>query len=208
MCSNGNGNLPGRNAFSASRSRQIESLPPENSNAGLRHSAATSRRIWMASDSSQSRWSMRDEDSSIRSRTALTMSFLRSVCPMVKRAAHTLSRPNFPTTSVRRGYPRRAGSRACRARSRSKGSRDRATRCNGTPRSLMQAQTSASLQSASGLNFGTPCTVSCSRSGSSVRVTDCARRSPVIQASLPASARASGSTLRIWQQRLRRSTLS
>ncbi|CFP64473.1 Uncharacterised protein [Bordetella pertussis] len=56
MCSKGNGNLPGRKAFSASRSRTTESLPPENSSAGRAHSAATSRRMKIASDSSQSRW--------------------------------------------------------------------------------------------------------------------------------------------------------
>ncbi len=46
----------GRNAFSARRSSTIESLPPENSRAGLAHWPATSRRMWMASASSQSRW--------------------------------------------------------------------------------------------------------------------------------------------------------
>src|SRR5260221_451145 len=43
MCNRENENLPGRNPFSASRSITIESLPPENSSAGLLHSAATSR---------------------------------------------------------------------------------------------------------------------------------------------------------------------
>ncbi len=37
MCSSGNGKRPGRKAFSASRSSTSESLPPENSSAGLRH---------------------------------------------------------------------------------------------------------------------------------------------------------------------------
>src|SRR5690606_18914200 len=46
----------GRKAFSAMRSSTTESLPPENSRAGFVHSAATSRMMWMASDSSQSRW--------------------------------------------------------------------------------------------------------------------------------------------------------
>ncbi len=54
-CTSGNGNLPGRKAFSAMRSNTTESLPPEKSNAGLLHSAATSRMMWIASDSSQSR---------------------------------------------------------------------------------------------------------------------------------------------------------
>src|SRR5471030_1006626 len=56
MCTSGKGNLPGRKAFSARRSKTTESLPPENSSAGLAHSAATSRRMWMASDSRASRW--------------------------------------------------------------------------------------------------------------------------------------------------------
>ena len=51
-----NGNLFGRKAFNAKCNTTIESLPPENNSAGLVHSAATSRRMWMDSDSSQSRW--------------------------------------------------------------------------------------------------------------------------------------------------------
>ena len=43
-------------ALSAKCNTTIESLPPENNSAGLLHSAATSRRMWMDSDSSQSRW--------------------------------------------------------------------------------------------------------------------------------------------------------
>ncbi len=53
---NGNGNLPEWKAFSAMRSDTTESLPPQNSSAGLPHSAATSRMMWIVSDSSQSRW--------------------------------------------------------------------------------------------------------------------------------------------------------
>ena len=56
MCTSGKGNFPGRKAFSARRSRTTESLPPLNSRAGFEHSAATSRRMWMASDSRASRW--------------------------------------------------------------------------------------------------------------------------------------------------------
>src|SRR6266567_1807543 len=55
MCITGNGNLPGRNAFSASRSITIESLPPEKSSTGRSRSAATSRMMWIASASSSSR---------------------------------------------------------------------------------------------------------------------------------------------------------
>ena len=40
---------PGQNAFSASRSMTIESLPPENSSPGCSNSAATSRKIWIDS---------------------------------------------------------------------------------------------------------------------------------------------------------------
>src|SRR5579884_2603999 len=54
-CMIGNGNRAGRNAFSASRSSTIESLPPEKSSTGRSRSAATSRMMWIASDSSSSR---------------------------------------------------------------------------------------------------------------------------------------------------------
>ena len=43
MCMTGNGMFAGGNAFSASASITIESLPPENSSAGRSNSAATSR---------------------------------------------------------------------------------------------------------------------------------------------------------------------
>ena len=43
--------------------------------------------------------------------------------------------------------------------------------------------------------------------GTSARAPDCSRRRPVIQASLPAKARAKGSIFRIWQQALRSSML-
>lgn len=56
MCISGNGKRPGRKAFSARRNSTTESLPPENSSTGFSLSAATSRRMKMASDSSQSRW--------------------------------------------------------------------------------------------------------------------------------------------------------
>src|SRR3984885_6152666 len=55
-CISGNGNGPGRNAFSARRSSTIESLPPLNSSTGRSNSAATSRITWIASDSSARRW--------------------------------------------------------------------------------------------------------------------------------------------------------
>src|SRR3954469_541688 len=50
-CMSGNGNGAGRNAFSARRSSTIESLPPLKSSTGLDSSAATSRMMWIASDS-------------------------------------------------------------------------------------------------------------------------------------------------------------
>src|SRR4051812_36800231 len=55
-CMTGNGNRAGRNAFSASRSSTIESLPPEKSSTGRSRSAATSRMMCTASASSSSRW--------------------------------------------------------------------------------------------------------------------------------------------------------
>src|SRR6266705_1181922 len=55
-CMSGNGNFAGRKAFSARRNSTIESLPPEKNSTGFAHSPATSRRMKMASDSSQSRW--------------------------------------------------------------------------------------------------------------------------------------------------------
>src|SRR5712672_704840 len=56
ICISGNGNFAGRKAFSARRSRTMESLPPEKNSTGFAHSPATSRRMKIASDSSQSRW--------------------------------------------------------------------------------------------------------------------------------------------------------
>ena len=55
-CITGNGIRAGQNAFSASASMTIESLPPENSRTGRSNSAATSRMMWMASASSTSSW--------------------------------------------------------------------------------------------------------------------------------------------------------
>src|SRR4051795_12795124 len=55
-CMIGNGNGAGRNAFSASRSSTIESLPPENSSTGRSSSAATSRITCTDSASSSRSW--------------------------------------------------------------------------------------------------------------------------------------------------------
>ncbi len=55
-CITANGNFAGWNAFSASRSSTIESLPPENSSTARSTSAATSRITWMASASRARRW--------------------------------------------------------------------------------------------------------------------------------------------------------
>src|SRR3954454_17175684 len=55
-CITGNGNGPGRNAFSASRRSTIESLPPENSSTGRSSSAATSRITCTDSASSSRSW--------------------------------------------------------------------------------------------------------------------------------------------------------
>ena len=56
MCITGNGSRAGQNAFSASRSMTIESLPPENSSTGRSNSAATSRMMWIDSASRARRW--------------------------------------------------------------------------------------------------------------------------------------------------------
>ena len=64
----GTGAAPGANAFSASRSSTIESLPPLNSSAGRSRSAATSRMMWMASASSARRGGLSDAASMWRSR--------------------------------------------------------------------------------------------------------------------------------------------
>src|ERR1700722_18679395 len=52
----------GLNAFSASASITIESLPPENSSAGRSNSAATSRMTWIDSASRTSSWDRRKSD--------------------------------------------------------------------------------------------------------------------------------------------------
>ena len=51
-CITGKGKLPGRKALTARCKRTAESFPPENKRTGLRHSAATSRIIVIASSSS------------------------------------------------------------------------------------------------------------------------------------------------------------
>ena len=72
-CITGNGNLPGRKAFSARRRSTIESLPPEKSSTGRSSSAASSRMMWIASASSSSRWERwigaRDHDGGDAGRT-------------------------------------------------------------------------------------------------------------------------------------------
>ena len=55
-CMTANGKRAGRKAFSARRRSTIESLPPEKRSTGRSRSAATSRMMWIASDSSASRW--------------------------------------------------------------------------------------------------------------------------------------------------------
>src|ERR1700729_1617853 len=53
-CMIGNGNRPGRKAFSARRRSTSESLPPLNSSTGRSNSAATSRKMWIDLASSAS----------------------------------------------------------------------------------------------------------------------------------------------------------
>ena len=55
-CTSGNGSLDGQKAFCAKRTITMESLPPENNNAGLPNCAATSRMMKMDSASSCSKW--------------------------------------------------------------------------------------------------------------------------------------------------------
>lgn len=55
-CSSVNGTGAGANAFSARCSITMESLPPENRITGRSNSPATSRKMWTASDSRESRW--------------------------------------------------------------------------------------------------------------------------------------------------------
>ena len=114
----------------------------------------------------------------------------------LRRAARTRScrcRPSGP-----RGR-RRAPCSAC---SRSTRSRGRAARCTGSPRSRMYAQ---HVVVASSRRAGSPSTARARSSqpsfGASARVGDWSRRTPVIQPSRSPSARPSGSTLRIAQQR-------
>ena len=57
MCRIGKGKPPGRKALAARCSRTAESLPPLKRSTGRSDSAATSRRMKMAWDSSRSRWS-------------------------------------------------------------------------------------------------------------------------------------------------------
>src|SRR4051812_16834972 len=52
----GNGIRAGQNAFSATFSITAESLPPEKRSTGCSNSAATSRKMWIDSASSASRW--------------------------------------------------------------------------------------------------------------------------------------------------------
>ena len=143
------GKRPGRNAFSASRSSTSESLPPEKSRAGFWHWPATSRRMWIASDSSHARWSAsaganasvrpgrRLDANGVAIEHALIHEFTCSA--MARPGGREWTRdgyagripcvPGSPTTSARRGCPRLARPRACRARSRCWDSRDRAARC-------------------------------------------------------------------------------
>ena len=65
----------------------------------------------------------------------------------------------------------------------------------------MYAQTRFSSQSASGWIFQTPYRSDHSTLGVSAREGDWSRRIPEIHASYGSSARTSGSTLRMWQQR-------
>ena len=136
MCSSVNVGRSGKNALSARCSTTAESLPPENSRATLRHSAATSRRMWMASASSASRWlrTAAAGGDSAKDRGAFMRVAWRiegSCGPAGRRGRRAGRIPcarAAPTTSGRRAGLRRARRRACTARSRSTDSRGRAAR--------------------------------------------------------------------------------
>ncbi len=107
-CINGNGKGPGRNAFSASRSSTIESLPPLNSSTGRSNSAATSRITWIASDSSARRW----------------LSWGRSATLMTHQRAGRTRSSQCPPSGPHGLCPAE-----CKVRSRSRSSPGRATGC-------------------------------------------------------------------------------
>ena len=140
MCSSGNGKRPGRNAFSARRSRTTESLPPENSSAGL---AALGRDLAQDVD----RLGLEPVEVARRRLSTAVRTVVRSCCvqwmvyaiwrscrsvsmrielAVDRRAGRIPSAPGSPTTSARRARPRPAVPRACTARSRSTDSRGRA----------------------------------------------------------------------------------
>ena len=214
MCSSGNGNGAGRNAFSARRSRTSESLPPEKSSAGLRALARDfaqdvdrlglepvemmrSRPAPAAARDARSgavvecgfgdhvrlsapvrvRRRAHDVDRAARcSPHSLCSGFSHHQRPARTSSPGSIARvqgaqPMLAIALIVQRVVRHVGARACRPRRRRR------------------------VQSASGLNFGEPCAASNSSTASSSRVTDCSRRSPVIHARLPASARASGSRL-------------
>ena len=94
-CMTGNGSGAGQNAFAARCSMTTESLPPENSRTGRSNSAATSRKMWIASASSargataRRSWSWRPA----RLKVDLTSS-------TISHDAHVArSRPRPPTTT-------------------------------------------------------------------------------------------------------------
>ena len=86
---------PGRNAFSASRSSTIESLPPEKSSTGRSRSAATSRMMWIASASSSSRC----ESVSVSSRVAHAGTPRELARAARRRATRAATRPSVSSRS-------------------------------------------------------------------------------------------------------------
>src|SRR5579884_1086156 len=83
----GNGNFPGRNAFSASRSSTIESLPPLNRSTGRSNSAATSR--MMKIDSASRDW--RCESSYMESTLRLVLARPAPLTPLAGQRARLAS---------------------------------------------------------------------------------------------------------------------
>ena len=96
-----NGMRAGQNAFSASASMTIESLPPENSSTGRSNSATASRKMWTASASRTPRW-------------LISCARVRVLMCVVRTRSWRI-RP-----SVRRAGPRRRRCAGCTARSRSR----------------------------------------------------------------------------------------
>jgi len=195
MCSNGNGNSRDGMPSPPAAAGRSNPCRRKTSNAGLRHSGPHLAQDVDGLGFEPIQMSIRDDDSSISFQHGTHESSFVSVCPRVKRAAALLSRRYFPTTRSGADILGRAD-RGGAGFAADRGVAAICRRCTATPRSLMQAQTSPRSSRQSGLNFGMPCAVSHSRSGSFVpghRLRAAAGRDPGVPSG---KSRASGSTLR------------